>query len=159
MTTGAVHPPTSNRTTGSIRTLAALVIVGLVLSGASCARSSASSVDDLSRVLGRTAGETEAIVGGGAGTAETRAARWLASIEEYADSDAREACNIVLTLSGTGTPKTYADLEELLQLTSAITNPTPEVTNLRDSTATTLIDGVESASLASAIVAFDEALC
>jgi hypothetical protein len=159
MTTGADHPRTSVRKTRSIHTLAALVIGGLILSAGSCARTGASSLDDLSRVLGRSAGETEAIVGGSAGTVETRAARWLASIEEYADSDAREACNIVLTLSGTGTPKTYADLEELLQLTSAITNPTPEVTNLRDSTAMTLIDGVESASLASAIVAFDEALC
>jgi hypothetical protein len=159
MSPGAQHPHTSIRRTGSVRTIAALAIGGLVLTGASCARSSASSVDDLGRVLGRSASETEAIVGGDAATIESRAARWLASIEDYADSDAREACNIVLTLSGTGTPKTYADLEELLRLTSAITNPTPEVTNLRDSTATTLIDSVESASLASAIVAFDEALC
>jgi hypothetical protein len=159
MTTGDRHPRPGTRRHASIRRLAALMVAGLVLTGGSCARSGASSVDDLSRVLGRSASETEAIVGGSASSAETTASRWLARIEEYADSDAREACSLVLTLSGTGTPKTYADLQELLQLTSAITNPSPEVANLRDATATTLIEGVESTALAGAIVAFDETLC
>ena len=137
----------------------ALVLAGFLLTGASCVKSSTSSVDDLGRILGRSANETELIVGGGSAAAEKNAARWLEQIEAYGDSDVRAACNLALAMSGTGTPKTQADLEQLLQLTSAITNPTPEVINLRDTTESALIQNYASASLAAAIVAFDETLC
>ncbi|WP_158250886.1 hypothetical protein [Cryobacterium sp. Y82] len=110
-------------------------------------------------MLGRSANETELIVGGGSAGAEKNAARWLEEMKAYGDSDVRAVCNLALAMSGYGTPKTQADLEQLLQLTSAITNPTAEVTNLRDTTASALIEGYESASLAAAIVAFDETLC
>ncbi|TFD02036.1 hypothetical protein E3T34_09385 [Cryobacterium sp. TMT1-62] len=159
MTHDSIRLPSARGPHASARTFLALVLAGFLLTGASCARSGTSSLDDLGRILGRSANETELIVGGGSAAAEKNAARWLEQIEAYGDSDVRAACNLALAMSGSGTPKTQADLKQLLQLTSAITNPTAEVTNLRDTTASALIEDYQSASLAAAIVAFDETLC
>lgn len=142
-----------------VRTFIALSLAGLVLTGASCARSSTQSLDDLARIIGRSASETKVIVGGNSATAESTAARWLARIETYRDSDLRASCDLALSLSGYGTPKSDDDLRKLLQLTSAITDPSQEVTDLRDSVATRLVKGTESITLVVAIVAFDQAVC
>ncbi len=159
MTHKSIRLPSAKRPHASARTFLVLVLAGFLLTGSSCARSGTSSLDDLGRILGRSANETERIVGGGSAGAEKNAARWLEEIEAYGDSDMRAACNLALAMSGFGTPKTQADLEQLLQLTSAITNPTAEVTNLRDTTASALIEDYQSASLAAAITVFDETLC
>ncbi|WP_104171444.1 type II toxin-antitoxin system RelE/ParE family toxin [Cryobacterium sp. M23] len=88
---------------------------------------------------------------------QRRVLLYLEDVERL--DDPRQRGKGLTAMSGSGTPKTQADLKQLLQLTSAITNPTAEVTNLRDTTASALIEDYQSASLAAAIVAFDETLC